>query len=173
MKYRYEDRRPLHCAWLRIMALVLLVVVAWFSETGSSMAAGRGYGGAARTVVELVAAASASVGQTTSHASAPVHERRSAIAHFVVATEAGGALKGAIPDAVPANLTEQLALTEARASGGTQIMANLADEPRLVAVYGQGEWVKMQSVLRGTDANTTVHWFKNLTTGLEVELKFK
>lgn len=89
------------------------------------------------------------------------------------ATEAGGVLKGAIPDELPANLTEQLALTEARASGGTQIMANLADEPRLAAVYGEGEWVKMQSVLRGTDANTTVHWFKNLTTGLEVEFKFK
>ncbi len=92
---------------------------------------------------------------------------------FNNATEAGGVLKGAIPDAVPANLTQQLALTEARASGGAQIMANLADNPRLVAVYGEGEWVKMQSVLRGTDVNTTVHWFKNLTTGLEVEFKFK
>jgi hypothetical protein len=90
-----------------------------------------------------------------------------------VATNTGGALKGAIPDAVPSNLTQQLALTEARASGGTQIMANLVDNPRLVAVYGDGEWVKMQSVLRGTDVNTTVHWFKNLTTGLEVEFKFK
>jgi hypothetical protein len=89
------------------------------------------------------------------------------------ATNTGGVLKGAIPDAVPSNLTQQLALTEARASGGAQIMANLADNPRLVAVYGEGEWVKMQSVLRGTDANTTVHWFKNLTTGLEVEFKFK
>ncbi len=80
---------------------------------------------------------------------------------------------GAIPDAVPTNLTEQLALQEARASGGKQIMEDLADEPRLAAVYGEGEWVKMQSVLRGTDANTTIHWFKNLTTGLEVEFKFK
>ena len=43
---------------------------------------------------------------------------------------------------MPANLTQQLALAEARASGGAQIMANLADRPRLVAVYGEGEWVK-------------------------------
>jgi hypothetical protein len=91
----------------------------------------------------------------------------------VVATDTGGVLKGAIPDVAPSNLTEQLALTEARASGGTQIMANLVDNPRLVAVYGDGECVKIQSVLRGTDANTTVHCFKNLTTGLEVEFKFK
>ena len=59
-----------------------------------------------------------------------------------VATNRAGAIKGAIPDAVPANLTQQLALAEARASGGAQILANLADRPRLVAVYGEGEWVK-------------------------------
>ncbi len=52
-------------------------------------------------------------------------------------------------------------------------MANLRDESRLIAVYGEGEWVKMQSVLQGTDSNTTVHWFKNLDSGLEVEFKFK
>ena len=52
-------------------------------------------------------------------------------------------------------------------------MAILVDNPRLVADYGDGARVKMQSVLRGTDTNTTVHWFKNLTTGLEAEFKFK
>jgi hypothetical protein len=78
-------------------------------------------------------------------------------AHQFVATEsapgaAGGVAKGPIADAVPKNLTEQLALQEAKASGGVQIMENLGDAPRLVANYGGGTWVKMQSVLRGANA---------------------
>jgi hypothetical protein len=98
--------------------------------------------------------------------------------HQFVATKslgeaAGGVAKGPIADAVPKNLTEQLALQEAKVSGGVQIMENLGDAPRLVANYGEGTWVKMQSVLRGANGNTTVHWFKNLTSGLEVEFKFK
>lgn len=56
---------------------------------------------------------------------------------------------------------------------GTQIMANLADESRLVANYGSGEWVKMQWVHRGPDGNTVIHWFQNKATGMNVEYKFK
>ena len=52
-------------------------------------------------------------------------------------------------------------------------MRNLADAPRLDAVYGDGQWVKMQYVLRGTDSSVTVHYFRNLTTKMEVEFKFK
>jgi hypothetical protein len=51
-------------------------------------------------------------------------------------------------------------------------MANLGDTPRLVANYGDGEWVKMQYVLRGTQSNVTVHYFRNLTTKMDVEFKF-
>ena len=33
-------------------------------------------------------------------------------------------------------------------------------------------WVKMQNVLRGTAQNITVHWFRNIDTGQNVEFKF-
>lgn len=90
------------------------------------------------------------------------------------ATAAQQVLKGPIADAVPRNLPEQIALRAARAGEGAQvIMRNLGDESRLVANYGQGEWVKMQTVLRGLDYNVTVHWFRNLTTSINKEFKFK
>ncbi len=82
-------------------------------------------------------------------------------------------LKGTIPDVVPQNLPQQLALDAARSGTGAQrIMGQLADAPRLVANYGQGQWVKMQYVLRGKLGNITVHWFRNLTTGENVDNKF-
>jgi hypothetical protein len=52
------------------------------------------------------------------------------------------------------------------------IIENLGDAPRLDACYGAGEWVKMQYVLRGATRNVTVHWFRNLTNGQNVEFKF-
>lgn len=52
-------------------------------------------------------------------------------------------------------------------------MRNLVDTPRLVANHGEGEWVKMQYVPRGTDSNVTVHYFRNLMSNLDVEFKFK
>ena len=70
------------------------------------------------------------------------------------------------------NLPEQMALDSARAGNGDVIIRNLGDEPRLVANYGPGEWVKMENVARGTDQNVTVHWFRNLTFGQNVEFKF-
>lgn len=82
-------------------------------------------------------------------------------------------LKGPIADAVPRNLPEQLALGAARDGQGRVIMRNLADAPRLVANYGEGDWGKMQYVLRGTDSNVTVHYFRNLTSKMDVEFKFK
>lgn len=100
--------------------------------------------------------------------------------HYGVAAKSGEAvadgtkvLKGPIADAVPRNLPEQLALGAARDGQGTVIMRNLADAPRLVANYGEGDWVKMQYVLRGTDSNVTVHYFRNLTSKMDVEFKFK
>ncbi len=82
-------------------------------------------------------------------------------------------VRGAIPDAVPANLPQQIALNAARAGTGSQrIMGEMTDAPRLAANYGAGEWAKMQLVMRGTQGNITVHWFRNLTTGGNVEFKF-
>ena len=79
-----------------------------------------------------------------------------------------------IADQQPANLTQRIALNTARSGeDATVIMRDLADEPRLVANYGEGEWVKMQYVLRGRDSNVVVHWFRNLGTGENREYKFK
>jgi hypothetical protein len=80
--------------------------------------------------------------------------------------------KGPIPDAIPSNLYEQMALGAAKDGQGSQIMGRMADEPRLVANYGSGRWVKMQYVLRGVDSRMTVHYFCNLDTNMNVELKF-
>jgi hypothetical protein len=80
--------------------------------------------------------------------------------------------KGPIPDVVPKNLAQQIALNAAKAGYGQRIMGQLGDAPRLVANYGKGEWVKMQSVTRGTEGNISVHWFRNVTTGQNVEFKF-
>jgi hypothetical protein len=89
------------------------------------------------------------------------------------AGEGAKVLKGPIADAIPKNLPQQLALDAAKEGQGTVIMRNLGDAPRLVANYGDGEWVKMQYVLRGTDSNVTIHYFRNLTTNMDVEFKFK
>jgi hypothetical protein len=91
-----------------------------------------------------------------------------------VGPTSAAALKGPIPDVVARNLPEQIVLQAARADGGRVIMTNLGDTPRLVAVYGEGVWVKMTYSVKGWDGVAyTVHWFKNLTTGLEKEFKFK
>jgi RHS repeat-associated protein len=82
--------------------------------------------------------------------------------------------KGPIPDQAPRNLPEQLAMGEAKGGAGDVIMTNLADAPRLKAVYGDGKWVKMQHVHRNPDGTKTViHYFRNQTTGQNVEFKFK
>jgi RHS repeat-associated protein len=89
------------------------------------------------------------------------------------AGEGAQVLKGPIADAIPRNLPEQLALGAAKDGQGTIIMRDLGDAPRLVANYGDGVWVKMQYVLRGTNGNVTVHYFRNVTTKMDVEFKFK
>lgn len=84
----------------------------------------------------------------------------------------GSGLKGPIPDAVPETLPQQMALDAAKQGAGTQIMENLGDEPRLIANYGPGRWVKMQYVLRSNYSNVRVHYFRNLDLNLDVEFKF-
>ena len=85
----------------------------------------------------------------------------------------GCAKNPAIPDAQPRDLCEYLALAEAKAGAGVQIMSNLGDEPRLVAHYGPGPWVKMQHKHECWDGRELViHYFSNMR-GMNVELKFK
>jgi RHS repeat-associated protein len=84
-------------------------------------------------------------------------------------------LKGANPSVTPSNLTEQLVLAEAEANAGTIVpLANLADAPRLEANYGGGQWAKAQWVHYDSEGNAqyTVHYFIDLTTGERVEFKF-
>ena len=38
-------------------------------------------------------------------------------------------------------------------------MGTMGDSPRLDAIYGQGTWIKMEYVLRGTDSNITIHYY--------------
>lgn len=52
-------------------------------------------------------------------------------------------------------------------------MDELADEPRLIANYGKGNWVKKEYVMRGASSKVTVHYFHNPSTGKNVEFKFK
>jgi RHS repeat-associated protein len=81
--------------------------------------------------------------------------------------------KPAIPDAEPNDICEQMALAEAKAGAGTVEMTDLADEPRLVAHYGPGPWVKKKHVHQCPDGRLLViHYFSN-QRGLNVELKFK
>ena len=82
--------------------------------------------------------------------------------------------KGPNPDQEALTLREQIVLEEAKAGGGREIMSNLADTPRLVANYGRGNWVKMEHVQKFSDGGqVNVHWFRNKTTGQNVEFKFK
>lgn len=83
------------------------------------------------------------------------------------------ACKPAIPDVEPGDLCEQLALAEAKAGAGEPIMGSMADEPRLIANYGPGPWVKMQHKHRCPNGRLVViHYFSN-GRGLNVELKIK
>jgi hypothetical protein len=66
-----------------------------------------------------------------------------------------------------------MALAEAKAGAGTPIMGGMGDEPRLVAHYGPGPWIKKQhthTCLNGK--KLVIHYFSN-GKGLNVELKFK
>ncbi|WP_307624200.1 polymorphic toxin-type HINT domain-containing protein [Streptomyces sp. V3I7] len=94
----------------------------------------------------------------------------------LVHNSGGAACKGPIPDKIPHDYYDQLAMQGAKAPGaGTVIMRNLGDTPRLEANYGPGEWVKMQSTLDDASGKAirTVHWFRNLDNEMNVEYKFK
>jgi hypothetical protein len=80
--------------------------------------------------------------------------------------------KPAKPDVEPADLCEELALAEAKAGAGTDIMGLMGDEPRLIALYGPGPWRKRQHIhVCANGRRLVIHYFSN---GLmNVELKFK
>ena len=76
-----------------------------------------------------------------------------------------------ISDYCPKDLCEQLAFAEAKAGAGTTIMSHLGDEPRLIAHYGRGPWVKRQHKHICPDGKIIViHYFSN-GRGQNVELK--
>lgn len=116
-----------------------------------------------------ISAAAARIGNTTKLLN---YATETASDATKAASEAVQALKGPIADAIPRSLPQQMALDTARQGYGVRIMGTMNDAPRLVANYGQGEWVKMQYVLRGNDSSVTVHYFRNIDTGVDVEFKF-
>lgn len=82
--------------------------------------------------------------------------------------------KGRIPDQQPANIYESITMDEAKAGAGTIAMRDLGDTPRLVDNYGEGEWVKMHHSHKTPDGkDVAIHWFRNVTSGMNVEFKFK
>ncbi|MEH6474116.1 MAG: hypothetical protein V7727_00445 [Sneathiella sp.] len=58
--------------------------------------------------------------------------------------KAGSEDKPTICDVDPDDLCEQMILMAAKAGAGEIKMRNLVDEPRLVAHYGPGRWVKKE-----------------------------
>jgi len=88
-------------------------------------------------------------------------------------TKDGAVCKPAIADVQPNDLCEQLALAEAKAGAGVPIMSALADEPRLIALYGWGPWIKKQHThVCANGRKVVIHYFTN-GRGSNVELKIK
>ncbi|WP_173910732.1 hypothetical protein [Acinetobacter sp. Marseille-Q1618] len=84
--------------------------------------------------------------------------------------------KPAICDEEPKDLCEQLVLAEAKAGAGYQIMhdAKIGDEPRLIAHYGMGPWIKKEHKKTCSNGKQKViHYFHSLSSYKNVELKFK
>nr|WP_269634489.1 RHS repeat-associated core domain-containing protein [Methylovulum miyakonense] len=96
----------------------------------------------------------------------------------IIAEPLGNAIdkicKPAIPDVEPDNLCVQLALAEAKAGAGEPRMGKMGDEPRLIAHYGPGPWIKMQYIHDCPDGRIIViHYFHSVTNYKNVELKIK
>jgi len=70
----------------------------------------------------------------------------------------------------PINLKEQIAMQEAKAGAGKEIIpANKIGDPR----FAGGDWAKFEFVHRAPDGtNYTIHYMKNLRTGEMVDFKF-
>ncbi|MET2531233.1 RHS repeat-associated core domain-containing protein [Ralstonia pseudosolanacearum] len=88
-------------------------------------------------------------------------------------TDTGKVCKPAKSDVQPNDLCEQFALAEAKAGAGYPIMGQMGDEPRLIALYGPGPWIKKQHThIFPNGRKVVIHYFSN-NRGKNVELKFK
>lgn len=79
-------------------------------------------------------------------------------------------------DEEPEDLCEQLVLAEAKAGAGSHIMKGeiMNDEPRLIAHYGAGPWIKKQHLkICSNGKQKIIHYFHSLSSYKNVELKFK
>ena len=131
------------------------------------------YAGALASILTAGAAVEAVGGAAAGRIAFGALARAGGNAPLVAAAGAATTLKGAIPDVVPANLAQQIALSLARSPGAaTRIMGSMGDASRLVANFGPGEYVKMQAVIRGLNGNITVHFFRNMSTFQDFEFKF-
>lgn len=82
--------------------------------------------------------------------------------------------KPAICDVEPDDLCEQMALAEAKAGAGYPIIGQMGDEPRLIAHYGPGPWIKKEHKHMCINGRMKeIHYFHSLSTNKNVELKFK
>ena len=70
----------------------------------------------------------------------------------------------------PRNLSEQLALEEARSGPGKRILEDKIRDPK----YPEDTWKKMQHAHPNPDGtNTTIHYWENVQTGVREGFKFK
>ncbi|WP_459204316.1 RHS repeat-associated core domain-containing protein (plasmid) [Ralstonia pseudosolanacearum] len=87
--------------------------------------------------------------------------------------DTGTVCRPARSDVQPNDLCEQFALAEAKAGAGYPIMGKMGDEPRLIALYGPGPWIKKQHThICPNGRKVVIHYFSN-NRGKNVELKFK
>jgi hypothetical protein len=153
---------------VRLLVALLLAVVSVTAATTVGHAATYSYDLAQTAFVkaDLKTASSSALPQVSYRSSRQVERspvvpgRSTTSALAVVATNKGP-------------IAEQIALETAKSGNADEelIIRRLSDEARLDACYGTGEWVKMQYVLR-CSRNVTGHWFRNLTTGQNVQFKF-
>jgi hypothetical protein len=121
-----------------------------------------------------IVAAAAALGLSTPAGQQAAQNTANALSQALSSSEedSNATCKPAIADVQPGDLCEQLALAEAKAGAGRPIMFQLVDEPRLVAHYGLGPWVKMQHThICPNGRKLVIHYFSNMR-GLNVELKF-
>ncbi|WP_051839835.1 RHS repeat-associated core domain-containing protein [Streptomyces sp. NRRL F-5126] len=121
-------------------------------------------------------ASAAGAGEAASEADATASDGSADPLKRLSESESAKPNKGPIPDHIPNDYYDQLAMQGAKAPGaGTVILRTLGDTPRLEANYGPGQWVKMQSTLDDASGKAirTVHWFRNLDNGDNFEYKFK
>ena len=80
--------------------------------------------------------------------------------------------KPAIPDFEPGDFCEKMAWLAAKAGAGTFAGDSMGDEPRLIAHYGQGPWIKKRYTHRCPGGKViTIHYFSNGAKNVELKIK--